>query len=103
MYGFNVGETAVVFTCIIVGCLIAMVIYFSYLHFYLIPDILTNGMRAQEHRLVPALFACVGPTVGLFVFGRWLLILSAYKMAWYGLLTMLVYRLDGRPFNPLDR
>lgn len=70
MYGFNVGETAVVFTCIIVGCLIAMVIYFSYLHFYLIPDILTNGMRAQEHRLVPALFACFGPTVGLFIFGR---------------------------------
>lgn len=72
MYGFNVGVTAVVFTCIIVGCIIAMAIYFSYLHFYLIPDIMKNGLRAQEHRLVPALFACFFPTVGLFIFGKFL-------------------------------
>ncbi|KAK9241885.1 hypothetical protein V1506DRAFT_525047 [Lipomyces tetrasporus] len=28
-----------------------------------------RGLRAQEHRLVPALFAVFGPTIGLFVFG----------------------------------
>jgi MFS transporter, DHA1 family, multidrug resistance protein len=28
-----------------------------------------NGLRAQENRLVPALFACFGPTIGLFMFG----------------------------------
>lgn len=27
-----------------------------------------NGLRAQENRLVPALFACFGPTIGLFMF-----------------------------------
>lgn len=70
MYGFNVGETAVVFTCIIVGCFIAVGIHFSYLKWYLIPDILKNGMRAQEHRLVPAIFASFGPTIGLFIFGK---------------------------------
>lgn len=70
IYGFNVGETSIVFTCIIVGCAIAVAIHFSYLKWYLIPDILSNGLRAQEHRLVPGIFASVGPVVGLFIFGR---------------------------------
>ncbi|OAG06220.1 multidrug transporter [Paraphaeosphaeria sporulosa] len=71
MYGFNVGRTGLVFLCIIVGCIISMAIYFSYLHFYLIPDVLKNGLRAQEFRLRPALIACFGPTIGLFMFA-WL-------------------------------
>ncbi|PSN69880.1 MFS general substrate transporter [Corynespora cassiicola Philippines] len=69
LYGFNVGETGIVFLCIIVGCFIAMAIYFSYLHFFLIPDVLKNGLRTQEYRLRPSLIACLGPTVGLFLFG----------------------------------
>ncbi|KAL5388025.1 hypothetical protein PMIN02_007884 [Paraphaeosphaeria minitans] len=71
MYGFTIGETGLVFACIIVGCIISMAIYFSYLHFYLIPDVLKNGLRAQEFRLQPALIACFGPTIGLFMFA-WL-------------------------------
>lgn len=70
IYGFNVGETAIVFTCIIVGCAIGLAIHFSYLTWYLVPDILKNGLRQQEHRLVPAIFASVGPTIGLFLFGK---------------------------------
>jgi DHA1 family multidrug resistance protein-like MFS transporter len=70
IYGFNVGETSIVFTCIIVGCFIAIVIFFAYLKWYLIPDILKNGLRAQEHRLVPGIFASIGPVVGLFIFGE---------------------------------
>lgn len=70
IYGFNVGETALVFVCIIVGCFVAVAIHFSYLHWYLIPDILKNGLRQQEHRLVPAIFASVGPPIGLFLFGE---------------------------------
>ncbi|ELR08614.1 hypothetical protein VC83_02244 [Pseudogymnoascus destructans] len=42
-------------------------VYSAYLYFYLIP-IVKNGLRAQEHNLVPALFACFGPTIGLFIF-----------------------------------
>jgi MFS transporter, DHA1 family, multidrug resistance protein len=70
MYGFNVGETAIVFTCIIVGCFIAMAIYFSYLNWIVVPDVIKNGLRAQEWRLQPALLACVGPVAGLFIFGK---------------------------------
>lgn len=58
----------VVFTCILVACLLGIAVYCAYLYFYLVPDILKNGLRAQESRLVPALFACFGPTIGLFIF-----------------------------------
>jgi DHA1 family multidrug resistance protein-like MFS transporter len=68
-YGFSLGMIGVVFTCILVACLIGIAIYCAYLALFLIPDILKNGLRAQESRLVPALFACFGPTIGLFMFG----------------------------------
>ena len=58
----------VVFTCILVACLIGVAGYCLYLHYLLIPDIMKNGLRAQENRLVPALFGCFGPTIGLFIF-----------------------------------
>jgi DHA1 family multidrug resistance protein-like MFS transporter len=70
IYGFNVGEMTIVFLSISVGCVIAVAIYFSYLSLYLIPDILKRGLRAQEHRLVPAIFSSFGVPVGLFVFGE---------------------------------
>jgi DHA1 family multidrug resistance protein-like MFS transporter len=67
-YGFSLGLIGVVFTCVLVACLIGIAIYCLYLHFYLIPDIKAHGMRSQESRLVPALFGCFGPTIGLFIF-----------------------------------
>lgn len=69
MYGFNLGETSAVFVCITVACIMGIVIYCSYVYFYLEPDIIKNGMRAQEHRLVPAIFASFGIPIGLFIFG----------------------------------
>jgi DHA1 family multidrug resistance protein-like MFS transporter len=67
-YGFSLGMIGVVFTCILVACLIGVGTYCLYLALYLIPDIKAHGLRAQESRLVPALFACFGPTIGLFIF-----------------------------------
>lgn len=71
IYGFNLGLTGTAFVCIIVACVLGAAIYIAYLYFYLIPDILKNGLRAQESRLVPALFAVFGPVIGLFLFGKW--------------------------------
>jgi DHA1 family multidrug resistance protein-like MFS transporter len=68
-YGFSLGMIGVVFTCVLVACLIGVTIYCLYLTFILIPDIMAHGLRAQESRLVPALYACFGPTIGLFLFG----------------------------------
>lgn len=67
-YGFTIGTIGVLFTCILIACIIGVSVYSAYLYFYMIPDILKNGLRAQEHRLVPALFACFCPTIGLFMF-----------------------------------
>ncbi|MCJ1275484.1 hypothetical protein MMC21_003287 [Puttea exsequens] len=68
MYGFTLGTIGVVFTCILVACGIGVAAYCAYLNWYLIPDIMKRGLRAQEHRLVPAIFASFGPPIGLFLF-----------------------------------
>ena len=67
-YGMNAGQIGLVFLCILVSCIIGIAIYMSYLYFYMIPRILSSGMPRQEIRLVPALFAAFGPTIGLFIF-----------------------------------
>ncbi|KAL8663999.1 MAG: hypothetical protein Q9202_003416 [Teloschistes flavicans] len=68
MYGFNLGQTGIVFLCVFVACLLGIATYVAYLYFYLVPDIMQNGLRAQEHRLVPALICVFGPVIGLFLF-----------------------------------
>ena len=68
MYGFSLGMVGVVFLCVLVACFIGIAVYVAYLYFYIVPDIMKNGLRAQEHRLVPALLGCFGPPIGLFIF-----------------------------------
>ncbi|MCJ1431851.1 hypothetical protein MMC27_001206 [Xylographa pallens] len=69
LYGFDLGETGLVFISIVVGCLLGMMIYYAYLYFFLIPDIRKNGFRVQEWRLRPALPAVFVFTLSLFAFG----------------------------------
>lgn len=69
IYQFNLGELGLPFLSIIVGCFIGAAIFGSYQWFYLEPDIIKNGLRAQEHRLVPACFAVLLLPAGLFWFG----------------------------------
>lgn len=97
-YGFSLGMIGVVFTSILVSCLIGIAVYCAYLYWILVPDILKNGLRAQESRLVPALFACFGPTIGLFIFGwtaradvHW--IVPTIGIAIYGTSVFVVSRL----------
>ncbi|CAF9904389.1 hypothetical protein IMSHALPRED_000018 [Imshaugia aleurites] len=67
-YGFTLGTVGVLFTCILVACGLGVLAYTGYLYFYLVPDIMARGLRAQEHRLVPALIGSFLPPVGLFIF-----------------------------------
>jgi MFS transporter, DHA1 family, multidrug resistance protein len=41
----------------------------SYVYFYLEPDIKNHGLRQQEHRLVPALYAVFLLPASMFWFG----------------------------------
>ena len=67
-YDFSLGIVGVLFTCILVACGLGVLTYVAYLYFYLVPDIMARGLRAQEHRLVPALIGSFLPPVGLFIF-----------------------------------
>ncbi|KAF5025805.1 hypothetical protein F66182_2138 [Fusarium sp. NRRL 66182] len=67
-YGMNLGEIGLVFLCVLVSCIIGVAVYVSYLYFYMDPRIAKRGWPIQESRLVPALPASVGPTIGLFLF-----------------------------------
>ncbi|KAK9235500.1 major facilitator superfamily domain-containing protein [Lipomyces kononenkoae] len=69
IYGMNLGEMGLVFLVALIACIIAATTFAAYLWLYLVPDIMKRGLRAQEHRLVPALFAVFGPPIGLFLFG----------------------------------
>ena len=67
-YGMNLGEIGLVFLCALVSCMIGIAVYFSYIYFWMNPRIMKYGIPAQEARLIPALVAAVGPTIGLFIF-----------------------------------
>ena len=107
IYDFNIGELGVVFTCIVVGCVFGIIIYVSYVYFYLEPDIKKNGLRAQEHRLVPALFAVMLMPTGMFWFGwtaepntHW--IVSIIGITFYAVGAFILYVLNPLPVLPWD-
>ncbi|KAJ5925815.1 hypothetical protein N7454_007325 [Penicillium verhagenii] len=67
-YHMNLGQVGLVFLCILVSCIIGVGTYFSYLYFWMNPRIERFGWPVQESRLIPALPASFGPTIGLFLF-----------------------------------
>ncbi|KAF9765412.1 hypothetical protein IL306_002305 [Fusarium sp. DS 682] len=67
-YNMNLGQIGLVFLCVLVSCMIGVGAYVSYLYFYMDPRIAKRGWPIQESRLVPALPASIGPTIGLFLF-----------------------------------
>lgn len=67
-YHMNLGQVGLVFLCILVSCILAIVVYFSYLYFWMNPRIVRFGLPVQEKRLIPALPSSLGPTIGLFLF-----------------------------------
>jgi DHA1 family multidrug resistance protein-like MFS transporter len=68
MYGFNLGETGLAFVSCQVGATMGLLTYFAYLRWYMIPDNKKNGLRAQEHRLIPGAFGSFLFPTGLYIF-----------------------------------
>ncbi|KAJ4318202.1 hypothetical protein N0V84_006958 [Fusarium piperis] len=67
-YGMNLGQVGLVFLCIAVGCIIAIIAYGSFLYFVVTPRIKKVGMGPQENVLLAGLPTSFGPTIGLFMF-----------------------------------
>ncbi|KIW91974.1 uncharacterized protein Z519_06956 [Cladophialophora bantiana CBS 173.52] len=68
MYEFNLGETGLAFVPCQIGATLGLLAYFAYLRWYMIPDNKKNGLREQEHRLVPGIFGSFSFPIGLFIF-----------------------------------
>jgi DHA1 family multidrug resistance protein-like MFS transporter len=64
----NLGEVGLVFICIVIGCLIAVAFYSSYLFFVVNPKIRKVGMGAQEGVLLSGLPSSFGAPIGLLLF-----------------------------------
>jgi DHA1 family multidrug resistance protein-like MFS transporter len=69
IYGFNIGEVGLAFVTIGIACIIGVTGFLIYQFYYLIPDIKARGLRAPEHRLVPALGGVIFLPIGYFMFG----------------------------------
>jgi DHA1 family multidrug resistance protein-like MFS transporter len=67
-YGFSLGFTGLVFVVVEVGAIAGAVVYVAYMYWIVVPEYQKNGWKAQEHRLLPAVFAAFGPPIGLFLF-----------------------------------
>ena len=68
LYGFDLGQTGLAFISCLIGVIVAILAYFAYLYFYMVPDNIKHGFREQEHRLVPAIIGSFLLPIGLFLF-----------------------------------
>ncbi|KPI36576.1 Transporter mfs1 [Cyphellophora attinorum] len=69
IYGFNLGELGLPFLVISIGCAIGVVVYCSYVYYFVEPKIKKHGLGLQEDRLIPAIFSTFLLPIGLFWFG----------------------------------
>ncbi|KAH8692333.1 major facilitator superfamily domain-containing protein [Talaromyces proteolyticus] len=67
-YHMNLGQVGLVFMCIIIGCIVAIIAYGLYLYLVVTPRVKKVGMGPQENVLIPGLPISFGPTIGLFMF-----------------------------------
>ncbi|KAL3424927.1 major facilitator superfamily transporter [Phlyctema vagabunda] len=69
IYGFNLGESGLPFLAIVVGAVIAFLIYNVYVHKVHVPLARSGETSEPEDLLIPALYSCFLPPIGLFLFG----------------------------------
>ncbi|KAJ5436590.1 Major facilitator superfamily domain general substrate transporter [Penicillium cf. griseofulvum] len=67
-YNMNLGQTGLVFLCVLVACIIGVAMYAGYIYFWMNPRIRRFGFPQNEKLLIPALPASFGPLIGLFIF-----------------------------------
>lgn len=66
----HLGQMGAAFLAIVVGTIISFVIYNIYIHKTHVPRSRSpKAPTKPETVLIPALFACFGPSIGLFLFG----------------------------------
>lgn len=71
IYGFNLGELGLAFIAVLIGLIVAVVVYCAYFYFIGDPKMakMEPGTVPPEARLWPGLVATFFIPVGLFIFG----------------------------------
>jgi DHA1 family multidrug resistance protein-like MFS transporter len=69
IYGFSLGEMGLVFLSVLIGVIISLAIYCFYILAIWVPTLKSKGPITPEMCLIPALYACFIPPIGLFIFG----------------------------------
>lgn len=70
IYGFNLGEMGATFLAIVIGTAISATVYNVYIYKSFTPRARAGEFDTKpESGLVPALYACFGPAIGLSLFG----------------------------------
>ena len=67
-YGMNAGQLGLIFLSNVVGVVLGVICYSTYLYFIVEPEILSQGLGEPERRLLPALPASFLFPIGLFIF-----------------------------------
>ncbi len=70
LYGFSIGEMGLVFLSVLIGVIISLAIYCLYIKTIWEPRVRAHGPGSPETCLLPALYACFIPPIGLFLFGK---------------------------------
>ncbi|PVH92357.1 putative MFS transporter [Periconia macrospinosa] len=68
-YGFSIGIMGTIFTSIIIGAGIGLIVYSALIYFIYEPYTMSKGIGSPEHRLVPGIFAAALIPPGMFIFG----------------------------------
>lgn len=74
-YGFNLGETGLCFLSVLVGLVVAVIVLCAYLYFIAPKRLAKLDPIPPEARIWPGLFATFCIPVGLFLFGKSLVLL----------------------------
>lgn len=69
IYGFSLGEMGLAFLPIMIGAILASVVYNIYIHKVFKPRLRAGTAIEHEEILLPALWACFLPPISLFIFG----------------------------------
>lgn len=68
IYGFNMGETGLIYLAIVTGVVLIGIPYCGYIYYYVTPAIARGAEFPPEFRLLPAVFASMLVPAGLFLF-----------------------------------
>jgi DHA1 family multidrug resistance protein-like MFS transporter len=80
IYGFNLGEIGLAFLAVLIGLIVGVVVYCAYFYYIGDPKMAKMESVPPEARLWPGLIGSFLIPVGLFIFGKSMLLYRGYVL-----------------------